>query len=371
MLQGRLVAAALAGILALGAIALPALAGGPVETSPFAVQGVDVDVTSTDATSAKNQALMDVQVKAFFQLIERLGSPELAAQLKEKLKPEDIAPFLRSLSIEKETSGPGRYIGTFTVRFLPAKMQKFLAGYNINVPSQQADPVLVIPVFRAPEGPKLWEDNPWRQAWIDLHGEQGLVPIIIPLGDTDDTEALTTNDALNGDTVKLDAIRKRYDAASVLVAQAEPDPSGGLHVYIEGDTKLGRVNINKVYTPEPAEDGTTPPVETAATLAFQSVLNKAYQAQAAKIAEEKAARDNTPQALAVTVPFNSPREWNAIRARILNAPNVSAVDLSSLDFDGANIRLVYTHSLEELQVNMQRVGLSLTQGGTGWVIRPM
>ena len=371
MLQRRAIVAALAGLLALASFLQPVLAGGPVETSPFAVQGVDVDVTSTDATSAKNQALMDVQVMAFFQLVERLGSPELAAQLKEKLKPEDIAPFLRSLSIEKETSAPGRYIGTFTVRFLPAKMQKFLAGYNVSVSAQQADPVLVIPVFRATDGTKLWEDNPWRQAWIDLKGEQGLVPIVIPLGDKDDIDALTTQDALSGDTVKLNAIRKRYDAPSLLVAQAEPAEDGGLHVYIEGDTKLGHVNINKVYMPEPAEDGSTPPVEAAAAQAFQKVLYKAYQAQAAKIAEEKAARDNTPQALTVTVPFNSPREWNAIRSRILNAPNVSAVDLSSLDFSGATIRLVYTHSLEELPGNMQRVGLSLTQGGGGWVIQPM
>lgn len=370
MLQGRAIAAALAGFLALAAIVLPAVAGGPVETSPFAVQGVEVDVTSTDATSAKNQALMDVQVKAFFQLLERLGSPELAAQLKEKLKPEDIAPFLRSLSIEKETSAPGRYIGTFTVRFLPAKMQKFLAGYNVNVSAQQADPVLVIPVYRTPEGPKLWEDNPWRQAWIDLKGEQGELPIIIPLGDKEDVDALTAQDALGGDTVKLDAIRKRYDAASLLVAQAEPTEEG-LHVYIEGDTKLGRVNINKVYTPETTEDGTAVAVEAAATLAFQKVLLKAYQTQAAAAAEAKAARDNTPQSLDVNVPFNSPREWNAIRSRILSTPNVSAVDLSGLDFSGATIRLVYTHSVEELQGNLQRVGLGLSQGEGGWVIQPM
>ena len=106
-------------------------------------------------------------------------------------------------------------------------------------------------------------------------------------------------------------------------------------------------------------------------LAFQKVLYKAYQAQAAKAAEEQAAKNNTPQSLAVMVPFSSPREWNAIRSRILNTPNVSAVDLSSLDFSGATIRLVYTRSLEELQGNMQRVGLSLTQGGNGWVIQPM
>ena len=371
MLQGRLVAAALAGILALAAAVLPGIAGGPVETSPFAVQGVEVDVTSTDATSAKNQALMDVQVKAFFELVERLGSPELAAGLREKLKPEDIAPFLRSLSIEKETSAPGRYIGTFTVRFLPEKTQTFLAGYNVSVPAQQADPLLVVPVFRAPDGVKLWEDNPWRQAWIDLKGEQGIVPIIIPLGDLEDTGALTVQDALGGDTVKLDAIRKRYGAPSILVAQAEPTEDGGLHVYIEGDTKFGRVNINKIYTAETADDGTAIAAEAAATQAFRNVVYKAYKAEAVRIAEEKAARSNTPQSLAVSVPFSSPREWSAIRSRILNTPNVSAVDLSSLDFTGATIRLVYTRSLEELQGNMQRVGLSLTQGGGGWTIQPM
>lgn len=371
MLRGRAFAAALAGLLALAAVAAPAEAGGPVETSPFAVQGVDIDVTSTDATSAKNQALMDVQVKAFFQLMEKLGSPELAAQLKAKLKPEEIAPFLRSLSIEKETSAPGRYIGTFTVRFLPGKTEKFLADYNIKVSTVQADPVLVIPVYRAPEGPKLWEDNPWRQAWLNLRAEQGMVPIIIPLGDKDDIDTLTTDQALAGDTVKLDAIRKRYEAASVLVAQAQPADDGGLHVYIEGDTKLGRVNINKIYTPETGGDGTPVAVETAATLAFQKVMYKAYGVQAAAEAEAKAARDNTPQLLAVTVPFSSPREWNAIRARILNTPNVSGVDLSSLDFGGANIRLVYTRSLEELQANMQRMGLNLSQGGAGWMIQPM
>ena len=210
------------------------MAAGPVETSIFAVQGVDVDVTSTDAAAAKNQALMDVQVKAFYQLVERLGTPELAAELQQKLKPEDIAPYLRSLSIEKETSAPGRYIGRFTVRFLPQKMQKFFGDYGIRVPTQQADPVLIVPVFRGPDGNKLWEDNPWRKAWIDLKGEQGIVPIIVPLGDLEDTETLSVDDALKGDAIRLEALRKRYGAPSLLVAQAQPTEDGGLHVYHRG-----------------------------------------------------------------------------------------------------------------------------------------
>ena len=208
---------------------------------------------------------MDVQVKAFYQLVERLGTPELAAELQQKLKPEDIAPYLRSLSIEKETSAPGRYIGRFTVRFLPQKMQKFFGDYGIRVPTQQADPVLIVPVFRGADGNKLWEDNPWRQAWIDLKGEQGIVPIIVPLGDLEDTETLTVDDALKGDGVRLEALRKRYGAPSLLVAQAQPTEDGGLHVYIEGDTKLGKVTVNKIYKPE-AGNTDTPEVIAASGL---------------------------------------------------------------------------------------------------------
>lgn len=356
-------------VLAVWSFCAAATAGGPVETSIFAVQGVDVDVTSTDAASAKNQALMDVQVKAFIELVERLGSAEMVAAVKEKMKPEEIAPYLRSLSIEQESSAPGRYIGRFTVRFLPQKMEKFFADRGIRLPANQADPIVVLPVFRGPEGLRLWEDNPWRKAWIDLKGEQGLVPVIIPLGDLEDTETITAEDAVNGDAIKLDAIRKRYGAPSLLVAQAEPADGGGLHVYIAGQTKLGEVKVNKIYQPE---EGSPDSPETLATVAFQKMLFKTYQEESAKLAAAEAAKSaNRVQSLSVSVPFTSPREWNAIRSRILSTPNVNGVDLSSLSAGGAVIQLAFTHTLEELQANMKAAGLNLAQSGSSWVIQSM
>ena len=340
-------------------------AAGPIETSIFAVQGVDVDVTSTDAATAKNQALMDVQVKAFFLLVERLGTPELLADLRAKLTPQDIAPFLRSLSIEQETSAPGRYIGRFTVRFLPEKTQNFFEGYGIRVPTRQGDPILVLPILRSPDGNKLWEDNPWRRAWIDLKGEQGIVPLIVPLGDLEDTETLSADDALKTDAVKLDAIRKRYGAPNLLIAQAQPADGGGLHVYIEGETTLGNVKVNKIYQPDPGGAGS---VEATAVAAFQGMVIKRYREVAA---EQAALSANTAQSLDVTVPFTSPREWNAIRSRILSTPNVRGVDLSSLGAEDAVIRIEFTGTVEELQFNMQAAGLNLATSGSVWVIQLM
>ncbi len=353
----------LAGLLLLAAGILEAAAAGPVETNIFAVQGVPVDVTSTDATSARNQALMDVQVKAFFMLIERLGSADIAAELT-KLKPEEIAAYLKSLSIEQENSSPGRYIGTFTVRFLPVKIQKLLDAYGVRVPARQASPILVLPVYREPSGSKLWEDNLWRKAWLDLRAEQSLVPIIVPIGDLEDTELLTEEDVLNGDPIKLEAIRRRYGASSVVVAVAEPAEGGGIHAVMTGDTAQGRVTFDKTYVAETAK-----PEESAAlaTHRFHAVMIEKYKENEAAVAQNPGA----PQSIAVAVPFGSPTEWNGIRSRILSTPNVTGVDVSTLSAEGAVIRLIYTDDLPILQDNMLRTGLALSQIGQRWVIQPM
>lgn len=350
----------------------PVDAAGPVETNIYAVQGVAVDVTSTDAAAAKNQALLDVQVKAFFELVERLGSAELSASLKEKLKPDDIVPYLKSLSIEQETSAPGRYIGTFTVRFLPAKMRKFFAGYNIDVPERQAEPILVLPVWRGPEANQMWEDNLWRKAWLDLKGEQGLVPVIVALGDLEDAETISVEAALHNDPIKIEAIRRRYDAPSILIAQAQPR-EGGVHVYIEGETRLGKVLFNKIVK---SEDGSEETAAAAGIREFQTLLFETYKKHEARVAaaaaaEEAAKNANKSHSMAVAVPFGSPREWNAIRSRILTTPNVIGVDLSTLSADGAVIRLMFTSTVPSLQDNMQRAGLKLSQYGSTWVIQPM
>lgn len=346
----------------------PAMAG-PVETSVFAEQGVAVDDTAATAVEAKNQALMDVQVKAFNQLVARLGNERMAADIA-KWKPADIAPYLKSLSIEHENTAPGRYIGTFTVRFLPAKMAKLFVSFGIVVPNSQAAPVIVLPVYKAQTGAQLWEDNLWRKAWLDLHAEHALVPIIVPLGDLEDTGTLSAEDAINADPVKLEALRRRYGATSLLVAIAEPviDGNGGLHVMIAGDTKLGKVLFDKIYE---ADDKS---LEGAATLAVQRVdsalLNK-YKDDAAKAAAAAAAAAQPagPQTISVAVPFGSPTEWNGIRARILATPSVSNVDVSTLSVDGAVIRLTFTSGVSALQGNMQRTGLTLAQIGSSWMIQ--
>jgi hypothetical protein len=322
-------------------------ASGPIETNPYAVQGVDVDETDTSAKTAKDKAIIDVQMKAIVLLGQNLGSLEAAGELA-KLDQKQVMPLLKSLSIEKETISPGRYQASFTVRFLP---------------EEQGPSMLVIPVWTDDNGQLvLWDDNPWRKAWLDLHSSQGQIPIIIPLGDEDDATTLSPKDVASNDVVKIEAIRRRYDVKTLLIAFAQASPDGGIHARVVGTSPLGKITIDKIYTAD-----TRTLIDSAALAAqrFQTLMTDKFRSDQAKAA---AKTSGAAQALGVSIPFSGPSQWNGLRARILSTPGVVGLDVTSLDIQGASARLLYNGAVEDLSVSFQAAGLRLDQQGTGWVI---
>lgn len=366
----------LAAFLALPAVVAPetARAVGPVETGMFSVTGVEVDVTDKDAASARTRAIIEAQVKAFYLLAERLGSAE-AAQRLAGMDARDIGRMLRSLSIEEERSAPGRYIGKLTVRFLPAKIREVFGQHGIEVVEDQAPPVVILPLWKGPNGPVVWEDNLWRKAWLDLKAEQSVVPIIIPLGDLEDTSAISPDEVLAGDAVKLESLMLRYEAKAILVAVAEPDPQGGIHAIMQGDSPLGRINFDKTYT---SEDGTVEGAAATAARRFDEVMLEKWRSVKIKMAAEARARVEAQQqaarpstSLAVAVPFSGIHQWNGIRARLLSTPGVIGVDVSTIAQNGAVIQLAFSDSVQTLQSALSGSGLRLVRAGGTWVLQPL
>lgn len=345
----------------------PALAAGPIETSPFAVQGVAVDVTDTNAAAAKNKAIIDVQLKAFVTLAENLGSPEIAVEAA-KLDAATVVPMLKSLSIEQEKISPSHYQGTFTVRFLPDRVKPTLTRLGVTIPESQGPAMLVIPVWSDGTNTVLWEDNPWRKAWQNLNAQQAQIPIIVPLGDQDDSSILSPQDAVNNDPVKLEALRRRYDVKTLLVAFAEPAEGGGIHVRMFGKSPLGKITIDKTYV---ADSGTTQDAALLAAQRVHKVMLDKYQSDVARVAAAKAeqqAANSGPQSVPVLIPFEGPSQWNGLRSRIISTPGVVGVDLQSLDAQGASARLLYTGTLEEMQSSLQSAGLQLKREGGSWMV---
>jgi hypothetical protein len=326
----------------------------------FRVTGVSVDATDRDAAAAKMKAISEAQVKAFGILVDRIAEEGADAKLK-ALPPGQIGRMLASLSIEEERTGPGRYIGKLTINFLPDKVRETLARAGVAFTEKQAPRIVVLPVWSTGAGATAWDDNPWRRAWQDLKAENAVVPIMVPLGDLNDSEAVSVEQALAGEADKLEALRLRYQAEAVLVAVAEPAGENAVHAKMQGDTPLGRVIFDKTYT---AESGGVAAAAQSAAQRFHRIMIQKWKQQ--NVSEARL--EVQAASLDVAVPFSNPSEFSLTRSRLMATPGVAGVDISTISGNGAIIRLNYNVPFQQLAaLQMQR--MTLRQRGTSWVLQ--
>jgi hypothetical protein len=351
----RLATACLALAALVWAIALaPPAWGDPLYT----VSGVDVDVTDDSASSAKLKAISEAQVKAFAVLLERLGGSEATGRL-QGMGPADIGRMMDSLSIENERTGPGRYIATLTIRFLPDQVRAAMAGADVAFTEDRAPPIVIVPVWLGPDGPEAWTSNPWRAGWLALDAHDSLVPLIIPLGDLTDSQTLPAQQALDGDRDGLEAMRQRYSADAIILAVAAPLDNSTVRATLIGETASGPVDFDRTYT----ADNVAAATEQAAQ-EFHSAMLADWRASRPTV------RPIAVQSIRVAVPVASLEQWNDLRARLVDTPGVSGVDLSSLSAQGAVVRLSYSVSFPDLQAELADRRLDLALRGETWVIQP-
>ncbi len=339
------------------------------EHALFQVDAIPVDETAADATQAKMKAILGAQRKAFLKLVRRLAGPGAEKRLA-KLSDRDIGRLLSSLSIADEHTGPTRYIAKITVRFNPSKVLQLLRARGIAFVTRQSPPVLVVPVWEGPDGPVLWEDNPWLKAWRKLADEHALVPVVIPEGDDVDRNTLTPQEAMDGDKAALQALQMRYDKDHVLVAIARPQGENAIQAAMIGKSPGGRIAFDKTYT-APEGQGLAAAAEQAVRR-FIDVMTQKWRNKVLKQARDARLRRQQARAahrMTVIVPFSSLREWQVLRARLATTPGVSGVDVQSLSGTHAVVRLATTLSPDALRAALARSGLDLRSNGGRWYLR--
>jgi hypothetical protein len=255
-------------------------------------------------------------------------------------------------------------------------VRAIFAERGLPVVEEQAPPIVVLPLWKSPEGLVLWEDNMWRKAWLDLKAEQAIVPLIVPLGDLQDTQAITPEEVLALDPVKLESLMIRYDAKAILVAVAEPNGAIGIHAMLQGDSPLGKVAFDEIYE---VPEGTADASAAEAARSFHGALLKHWRetriklaaaAQADAEAQRAAQAVAAAQALPVAVPFRSAGEWNELRQRILATEGVLGVDVSTFARNGAMIKLMFGTSIEDLRNSLYASSLRLDRIRGTWVLQP-
>lgn len=218
------------GILAGAALAQAQMLAQAQGADIFTVRDVAVDETAATAAEARQAALAVGQRRAFRRLMDRLVPEDQQDRIPE-VDANALQYYVQDFSVNNERTSTVRYLADLTYRFNGDEVRSFLRNAGVGFAETRSKPVVVLPVFSAAGAePTLWlADNPWRDVWALMPGDDGLVPLIVPIGDLEDLAAVDASRALAGARESLAAIAGRYGADDVLVTAASlsGDPQDG------------------------------------------------------------------------------------------------------------------------------------------------
>ena len=345
-------------------LAQPA-AGQTQTTDVFTVDGVDVDVTSETAAVAREAALADGERTAFRRLLERLTLRADQERLP-SLPQDKIATYVKDFEVAEEKSAAGRYLATLNFRFKAEEIRRLLRDHDLPFAETPSKPVLVLPLYEAAGALMLWDDpNPWRDAWAARPPADGLVPLILPLGDLNDLGAIGAEQAAKGDIQSLTGIARRYGAGNTLVVHGNlgMDSRKGTYVLDVLVTRYGGVRteatIARLFTAATGEE-------------TGDLLQRAAADIAAEVEDTwknaNLMRFGRPTVLAVVVPIGNLGEWLNVRRKLSRVAVISSLELVLLSRDEVRVNLHYIGDPDQLSVALEQTDLVLYKDGDDWVL---
>lgn len=357
--------AALLAVVLSGALAVND--GRAAEADVFTVRGVDVDVTAETAAAAREQALADGHVAALRRLFERLLVREDLPRAPD-LPASQVVPLVQDFGVDDERTSDVRYLASLTFRFKPDAVRALLRRSGLAHAETQSKPMVVVPVFGPAGQAQLWEEsNPWREAWTLRPSGDGLVPLVVPLGDLADIAALDVDRALAGDRAAAAALARRYGGEDAVVAQAvlQGDPEAGAATLQVGTTRLGgraQETALDSFTQQPEED-------------LAGLLARAADAVDRRIQQawkqDNLLRPGAQRVLAVAVPHAGLSEWLEVKRRLRGVAAVQRSDVTTMSRGRSELRLTYAGSEAQLARALEQSDLALTPDpqGRGWQLR--
>lgn len=330
----------------------------------FTIARVAVDVSDRTASAARDIALRLGQRRALGRLFARLTLRAWRGRLPQLTDPE-ITSLVAGFEVARERNSATRYIAELTYHFKEEDVAALLRLYNVPFTATPAKPVLVLPIYGSGGRTVLWDDpNPWRDAWARRRETDGLMQIIVPLGDLKDLAAIDVTRALAEDELAIAEIARRYRVNETLIAVARRELD-----FVSG-RQLLRATLKRV-----GPFGTRVVIEDFVVLAGEgpdAMLERVADEIALRVEEEWKAMtllDFSSEArLSARVPLTVLDDWLVVRRRLADNAQVRDVALLSLSVRDAQVRVSFLGNARQLAMSLAQSDLDLSYEDGYWVL---
>ena len=319
----------------------------------FSVSGIAVDNTADTAAKARAAAFRSAQRAALTALFQRLTLRTDHARLP-KVDSERVEFMVQALEVADERTSNVRYLANITVNFKPPEVRRLLREARIPFAETPSKPVLVLPVLQQGGALVLWDDpNMWREAWSELPLSNGLVPLIVPVGDLSDIADVDAAQAAEGDPLRLSAIARRYGAADVLVAVATVSETANATRIDIAASQIGTPTAGPIlFNFQISDPDAIPELLVGAAAGVAAALEDSWKST--NIIEF-----DRPGRMVLAVPLTSLEQWVSVERRLKNVAAISEVALISLTRDSAEVEISHFGDESQLAATLAQQDLAL------------
>ena len=329
----------------------------------FTVSSVAVDSTEDDANAARRRALAEGQERALKLLLEKITLDSDHSRLPVIRQPE-VGNFVQGFEIANERRSERRYLADLTVRFKPYAVRVLLRNANIPFTESVSEPIVVLPIFQRDGIDRLWENpNPWRDAWRNFEGKEGLIDLIVPIGELSDLAAIHVEQALDGNRDALRDFASSYGAEGALVAVAKLDSVSGsptaLNVTIQEYASL--VSALRVERFIATDNQDVDSLLSNAVSQMVDWLENDWKYENLLAFDEK-------HILIVKIPVGGLEHWLQVSAELARLAVIRELTILSLAPTQVFVQLHYLGSTDRLVGFLRQRGIDLTFADGHWTL---
>lgn len=336
-----------------------------LDNSVFTVRDINVDITANSAANARQKAFETAQRKAFERLARRILRFEDASIIPAP-DPRTLRRLIQDFEIRNEKLSSVRYKANFVFRFQERAVRDYFDSQGLSYTDVGSKPVLILPFYQSAESMILWDDkNPWLKAWSRAEGNQGLVPVTIPLGDLQDVQAIRDDEALAYDKKTLSAMVDRYGAGEAIILIAA-QPRVNLNSVMADDRARHPLTIFVYRTdraqPEFVNKMTISPERTESRRDhFDRAVERVFNILQKNWKEQTIVDPDEENNLRVSVAYSSLDEWVSIKDALQNVQGLLDLKYLSISPVRAKMQLYFKGSEQRLRLALAQEDMILSK----------
>jgi hypothetical protein len=361
---------------------LSALALFSLEPSAFAddslyiIANVSVDATDKDAVAAKAKGMEAAERDALAIVLKRLMPVSAYSQLPD-LSQQNVDDLVGSVSIRSEQNSATRYLASLDVSFNSVAVKQLLDNQNIPYSETRAEAISILPLVLDGDRVKGEGAEGWGQAWEGLDLAHSVTPATI-LKPRENLTADTVKSMLGGDAQAFALMQSQYSYAPLVVAVGGVE-GGKFVTRLVGADSVGPINYGRE---DDFSGSAKEAARAAAQVAFGIIENRWKVTQDQMPAPADARTEGgegqpvgsqtgaavMPRNVQAVVQFTGLKDWQEIRARLMQVAGIQALEVNALSARAASITFDYAGSLGKLQAALGQSGFAMDEKDGSFVL---